>query len=91
MLVSGPRRSVVSLAARTFAGVVRPRHPVPKKRRGSQSLCPAPLLDLTVTPRARMIPFQLPGRLQTIRKRMFYWRVVYYYRLAMQHDFFNRK
>jgi hypothetical protein len=38
-----------------------------------------------------MIPFQLPGRLQTIRKRMFYWRVVYYYRLAMQHDFFNRK
>lgn len=38
-----------------------------------------------------VLAFQLPGKLQVIRKRMFYWRAVYYYRLAMQHDFLNRK
>jgi hypothetical protein len=38
-----------------------------------------------------VLAFQLPGKLQTIRKRMFYWRAVYFYRLAMQHDFLNRK
>ena len=26
-----------------------------------------------------------------MRKRMFYWRVVYFYRFAMQHDLYNRK
>lgn len=38
------------------------------------------------------LPFTLPiEALQTLRKRAFYWRAVYYYRFAIQNDFLNRK
>jgi len=37
------------------------------------------------------LPFVLPGRLQNLRKRFFYWRAVYWYRFALQNDLLNRK
>lgn len=38
-----------------------------------------------------MLLFKLPGGLQNMRKKVFYWRVVYYYRLAFQNGFYNNK
>lgn len=39
-----------------------------------------------------LFPFVLPhAGLQALRRKLFYWRVVYQYRFAMQNDFFNRK
>lgn len=38
-----------------------------------------------------MLLFKFPGALQTMRKKMFYWRVVYYYRIAFQNGFFQNK
>ena len=39
-----------------------------------------------------LLPFKLPhAGLQAFRQRLFYWRVVYWYRFALQHDLYNRK
>jgi hypothetical protein len=52
-------------------------------------LYPANLLLVT---NIMVLPFKLPhAGLQAFRKRFFYWRAVYYYRIAMQNDFLNRK
>jgi len=38
------------------------------------------------------MPFKIPhAGLQAMRKRLFYWRVVNYYRLAAAFDWQNRK
>ena len=39
-----------------------------------------------------LLPFKIPhAGLQSLRQRLFYWRVVYWYRFAQQHDLYNRK
>jgi hypothetical protein len=39
-----------------------------------------------------LLPFKIPhAGLQALRKRLFYWRVVYWYRFALQQDLYNRK
>ncbi len=40
---------------------------------------------------AMVLPFVLPGRLQNLRKRFFYWRAVYWYRFELQNDLLQRK